>query len=243
MPLPLLQAAFLILALQGHLSLTCKMQKGKLVCNVPDSLNHSTDGNTRAGTSSPQGAVPTFCSAENLHRLQRWSADQSPPCPPPHPASIATTQSSLAMRQPGRHHNKELGSTFQTTDWWGHRKACIRQRPRAVCHGMRAITLSGMLDSESKPRNLTLAVSQMASSKMATGGSCLISSYEGSYSMVAGNSPPRNSLTKVRMTARMGHTLHATRSGRDAVQFRWPASSSAQHNLTHVHKWVHHGLP
>ena len=37
--------------------------------------------------------------------------------------------------------------------------------------------------------------------------------------MVAGNSPPRSSLTKAMTSARMGHALHATRSGCDAVQF------------------------
>lgn len=34
MPLPLLQAAFLILALQGQLNFTCEMQKVKLTCNA-----------------------------------------------------------------------------------------------------------------------------------------------------------------------------------------------------------------
>ena len=34
MPLPLLQAAVLLLALQDQLSLTCGLNKGKLICNV-----------------------------------------------------------------------------------------------------------------------------------------------------------------------------------------------------------------
>ena len=70
--------------------------------------------------------------------------------------------SNAATGQTPQHKSKKR---FCDHELPGHLQACIRQRPHAVGHSIRqTITLSGMLDSESKPRNLTFAVSQMASS-------------------------------------------------------------------------------
>ena len=80
-------------------------------------------------------------------------------------------------------------------------------------------SLSGMLDSESEPRNSTFSVSHVAIILMSLDGSAMRFSNEGSSLLSAVGSE-----AKVLTTFWMGNTLHmhVDRSGRDAVQFSSP---------------------
>ena len=125
----------------------------------------------------------------------------------------------IPIQQSDRHHNTKIHGVLGTTNWQSRAQAYIWQRPHAVCRSAwQKITLSGRLDSKSKPRNLTFSVSQAASTLHEPAGSFMRISYKGSSSVVADTSPASSSLTKALTTTWMGDTLHANRFSQALIQ-------------------------